>query len=445
VQNFDRYRVAGSLIPRYRAQGRLYKTSLYIALLLFFSVPAQAQNTSPNEINPALIDRAPGSLTISAEAFADLANNVKLALPGVDVSLGAANPGLIGLLRSNPDGVAGVVFQQAAALQQTLSAATAVISGQVANLALDLGGVDPSAGGSAGALFKAGAPGRELSMFAVSGVTKLSHEGFEASSSLGGANGRTPDFEEVDYGFTLGLRWDASRHFGLDPNVLTVGLLANYTHTDIDIGTNDVLSDFFDKTGRAEMDSWSVGTYGLITDGVKYGLVTVTTTIGSPTTENLVLASTADYDTVGVAASAISGVLVPVGGGAKLDLRGGFNFISASADDYTDSAGIRFSDAELEEISGTISAKLLHVSKFESGSLRPFIQGGLTHRFHYRNEVDVQGVTFAFDDADTIYFARAGLDFEIDRAIQAYVAVRGDKSESLEAISAQVGLTFKMD
>lgn len=388
-------------------------------------------------------------MTVPASVLLDdarqgAAGEPRLALPGTDISLSDLSPAVTQLLRDNPERAVGLVFQQAAALQQVLSGATAAVTGQLSNLALDLadGG---AAGGFVNAPIISGAQGHELSMFAVSGVTKLSHDGFQASSALPGGSGQTPEFEEIDYGFTVGVRWDASHYFDLAKNTVTFGLIGNYTHTEIEIGTNDVLAEFFDKTGSADIDSWSAGAYGLVTDGRKYGLVSIAATLGAPKTENVVLASTADYETVGVAASAVSGVLVPVGGGATLDLRGGFNFISASADDHTDSAGIRFSNAELEEISGTVSARLFHVMKLESGTFRPFIQGGLNHRLHYRNEVDVEGVAFAFEDADTIYFARAGLDFDIDRHMQAYVAVRGDKSESLEAISAQVGLTFKLD
>jgi outer membrane autotransporter protein len=308
----------------------------------------------------------------------------------------------------------------------------------------DVKGSGPGGGALVNAPLIAGTPGQELSMFAVSGVTRLSHEGYRSSSSLPGGNGMTPEFDETDVGLTLGVRWDASRHFDLDKGNLTFGVIANYTHTDIDLGTNDVLSEFFDRTGSVDVDSWSLGTYGLITDGRKYGLLTVTGTFGAPQTENYVFGSTADYDTAGVAVSAMSGVLVPMGA-TTLDLRGGFNFIHASADDYTDSAGLRFSDAELEEISGTVSARLFRLVKLEDGSFRPFIQSGLTQRLHYSNEVDVEGVTFSFDDADTTVFARAGVDFDIDSFLQAYVAVRGDASESMEAIAAQVGLTFKLD
>ena len=281
-------------------------------------------------------------------------------------------------------------------------------------------------------------------MFAVSGVTKLSHDGYQSSSSLPGGNGMTPAFDETDVGLTVGLRWDASRHFDLEKSSLTFGLIANYTHTEINLGTNDVLAQFFDKTGSADVDSWSVGTFGLITDGRKYGLLSVTGTFGTPETQNFVLDSTADFNTAGIAVSAMTGVLVPIGG-STLDLRGGFNFIHASADNYTDSAGVRFSDAELNEISGTVSARLFRVVRLENGAFRPFIQGGLTQRLHYSNDVDVDGVTFSFEDADTTVFARAGVDFDIDRYFQAYVAVRGDASSSFEAISAQVGLTFKLD
>ncbi len=136
--------------------------------------------------------------------------------------------------------------------------------------------------------------------------------------------------------------------------------------------------------------------------------------------------------------------MIPVGR-ATLDLRGGFTFISASGDDYTDSAGVHYSDAKLEETSGELSARLFQVVRLESGTLRPFIQGGVSQRLYYSNEVDVEGTTFSFEDADTTAFARAGIDFDVDRSLQAYVAVRGDVNKSLEAITAQVGLTFKID
>ena len=180
----------------------------------------------------------------------------------------------------------------------------------------------------------------------------------------------------------------------------------------------------------------------MVTDGRYYGLVTVTGTFGSPEAENALLPATAETNTFGFAASAMSGVLVPVGG-AKLDLRGGLNYLHASSDDFTDSVGSRFTDARMEEFSGTLSARLFSVVRVDEYNVRPFVQGGVNHRFHYENEITVDNATFAFDDADTSIFGRVGIDFDVDKNIQGYLAVRGDASEDFTAIAAQVGVTFR--
>lgn len=416
-------------------RGALPVAAVFATLAAFSGAPAQAQTRVCD---------------IAVDVGEVIAVPVDCTIPGTTIDLSGLGTGVGDLLEGEGENATGLLFQQAAGLTQAFASITGGVSASITSQVLELGLADSKIGGpSGGAIVNgplvSGTPGSELSMFAVSGVTKVNHDGYRSSSSIPGGGGRTPEFEEIDYGFTLGLRWDASDYFDAAKNSVTFGLIANYTHTDIDLGTNEILAKYFDKTGSADIDSWSVGAYGLVTDGFRYGLVTVTTTFGAPETQNFVLDSTADYDTRGVAASALSGVLIPMGSGSTLDLRGGFNFVSASADSYTDSIGLRFSDAELEEISGTASARLFHVVKLEQGSFRPFIQGGVTHRLHYSNEVEVEGVKFTFEDADTTVFARAGVDFDIHRSLQAYVAVRGDKNEDLEAIAAQVGLTFKLD
>jgi hypothetical protein len=426
---------------------RLFKLATMVALTAAATSPVAAQ--SKECLRPAPTAGPIPTREVLSPIGSQISAPAAICLPGTSIALPDAPTATGELLGRNPETGTVLLLQQAAGLTQALNGAVAGISGQVAGIALDLGLADLKGGGpGVGALVNAplaaGTPGNELSMFAVSGVTRLSHEGYRTSSALPGGNGMTPEFDETDIGLTVGLRWDASHHAGLDKGVLTFGLIANYTHTEIDLGTNDVLAQYFDRTGSADVDSFSLGSFGLITDGRKYGLVTVTGTLGAPQTENFVLGSTADYDTAGIAVSAMGGVLIPMGA-TTLDLRGGFNFIRAGAADYADSAGVHFSDAELEEISGTVSAKLSRQVKLEDGSFRPFMQGGLTQRLHYSNEVDVEGATFSFDDADTTVFARAGVDFDIDRFLQAYVAVRGDANESLEAVAAQVGLTFKLD
>jgi outer membrane autotransporter protein len=73
------------------------------------------------------------------------------------------------------------------------------------------------------------------------------------------------------------------------------------------------------------------------------------------------------------------------------------------------------------------------------------VQTGLSHRFHYENELNIDGESFSFDEADSSVFARAGLDFNVDNSTQAYLAIRGDASEDYRSVEGQVGVTFKLD
>ena len=337
----------------------------------------------------------------------------------------------------------GLLYSSVAALSQVANNVTSVaasITQDVVSNVLDVA-IEPETAAVLGP-FAASSPGSASSMFMVSGYKHLAHDGYSVSSPFGPATGKGPEFEEDNYGLTLGTRFDGSDIFGTEKGSVTFGVLANYTHTDIDVGVPSPSLPIF-KSGSASIDSWSVGGYGMVTDGQRYGLVTVTGTFGSPETDNPI-AATADYGTFGFAASAMSGVLVPVGS-AKLDLRGGLNYLHASSDDFTDSLGSRYTDARMEEFSGSLSARLFGVVRVDEYNVRPFIQGGVNHRFHYENEITVDNATFAFDDADTSIFGRTGIDFDVDKSIQAHLAVRGDASEDFTAIAAQVGVTFKLD
>ena len=339
----------------------------------------------------------------------------------------------------------GLIYREAAALSRVANNAGSVASGLTQDIVsgvLDVA-VDPASAAAALGPFSASSPGSASSMFMVSGYKHLSHDGYTVSSAFAPATGKGPEFDENDYGLTLGTRFDGSDVFGAQKGSVTFGVLGNYTHTDIDVGG---LPGFpgSGKSGSVKIDSWSAGGYGIVTDGSRYGLVTVTGTFGSPSTDNALLPATADYSTFGFAASAMSGVLVPVGG-AKLDLRGGLNYLHASSDDFTDSIGSHYTDAHMEEFSGSVSARLFSVVRVEEYSVRPFIQGGVNQRFHYENEITIDNATFHFDDADTSVFARAGIDFDVDKAIQAFLSVRGDASEDMRAIAAQIGFTIKLD
>ena len=340
--------------------------------------------------------------------------------------------------------VLGLVYREAAALSQLANTTASVAFGLTQDVISNV--LDPAVASQTFASptpFGAASPGSASSLFMVSGYKHLSHDGYSVASNFGPAAGKSPGFDEDDYGLTLGTRFDGSELFGSEQGSFVFGVLGNYTHTDIDVDVESLKLPGKLQDGSASIDSWSVGGYGLFTDGTQYGLVTLTGTFGSPETENA-LAATADYGTFGLAASAVGGVLVPVGS-AKLDLRGGLSYLHASSDDHTDSLGSRYTDGRLEDLSGSLSARLFSVVRAENYTVRPFVQGGVNQRFHYENEITVDDATFHFDDADTSVFGRAGIDFDVDQAIQAYLSVRGDASEDVTAIAAQVGLTFKLD
>lgn len=337
------------------------------------------------------------------------------------------------------------VFQTLAVLGQTTAIAGAIASSLTQDIisgALD-GQMTPDV--AAVSPLIVGGSGLPSSQFMVSGYKLRNHDGYSVESSDAAFSGSTPGFEEESYGLTLGGRFDGSEFFGAAPNSVTIGIIGNYTHTDIDI---DAPAGFpgLSSGGSAEVDSWSVGTFGLVTDGARYGLLTVTGTFGSPETQTDIVGPVdAEFNNYAIATAAIAGVLIPVGGATQIDLRGGLEYIYSQSNDFEDSIGVQFTDASSQELAGTFSARLFSVIKADGYDLRPFVQAGLSHRFYYENELKVDGVAFAFDDADTTVFGRVGVDFAVSQSAQAYVAVRGDVSEDSEAIAAQVGLTFRLD
>ncbi|MGF1619989.1 MAG: autotransporter outer membrane beta-barrel domain-containing protein [Rhodomicrobiaceae bacterium] len=353
---------------------------------------------------------------------------------------------IVQLLRINNLGTEqlGDVFKTVAVLGQTVSTAGVLVSALNQNLiaaALD-GDLTPD-GGDAVSPLMVSVSGAAASPFMISGYKHREHDGFSVVSSAPLSSGKTPGFEENHYGLTLGTRFDGSALFDAPARSVTLGVLANYTHTEIDVDAPAALP--LSKGGSAEVDSWSAGAYGLVTDGRRYGLLTVTGTYGSPETDNAVLPATAEFNNFGLATSAMTGILLSAGQNAKVDLRGGLTYVNATSDDYSDSNGISFTDARMEEFSGSVSARLFGVVQTEGYTLRPFVQTGLTHRFHYENELNVDGESFSFDEADSSIFARAGLDFNVDASTQAYLAIRGDASEDYRSVEGQVGVTFKLD
>jgi len=333
---------------------------------------------------------------------------------------------------------------QGPAAQQVVSNAAAVsnlqTSRQVADFALS--GVDGLVATDSAAVLRTVSP--SVMTFGISGVSRTFHDGFAVKSPP--ATGRTPEFDSLDAGITLGMRFDASKALNLPTDALTIGLFGNYTNSDIDFDSNAVLRKFgFRNAGDASLNSGSGGGYTLLTNGRIYGLALASGEFGSASVDDAILNSHSDFDTTGFASSVIGGVLLPAGPATKLDLRAGLNYLAARADNHIDSAQIRYSDGKVDESSGSLSLRLFAVWNRGQMIVRPFVQGGVDYRFHYENEIKVENVKFSFDEGRTTLFGRVGMDFHIGNRLQAYVAFRADHNDDFDTIAGQAGLTFKLN
>jgi len=337
---------------------------------------------------------------------------------------------------------------QGPAAQQVIANATAASNAQTSRQVVDFalsgilieGLVSPS---QTAAVLRTLSP--SVTSFGISGVSHTSHDGFEVESPRT-TIGRTPGFESLDAGITLGVRIDASKAVNLPTDSLTLGLFGNYTNSDIDVDSNAVLREFgFKNAGDATLNSGSGGGYGLLTNGKIYGLALASGEFGKATVNDGIFHSHTDFDTSGFASALFGGVVLPAGPVAKLDFRGGLNYLTARAEDHTGFGEIRFSDGRIDQFSGTLSARLFAALNYGRTVVRPFVQGGVDYRFHYENEVDIEAVDFSFDEGRTTLFGRVGIDFDIGDRTQIYLAFRADHNDDFDTVAGQAGLTFKLN
>jgi len=370
-----------------------------------------------------------------------------LELPGVIAdAVGQSCPSLP--LSSRCSNLLQAFAVQGPAAQQVIANAAAASNLQTSRQVVDFalsgilveGLVSPS---QSAAVLRAVSP--SVTSFGISGVSHTSHDGFVVETPHT-AIGRTPGFDSLDAGITLGVRVDASKAVNLPTDSLTVGLFGNYTNSDIDVDSNAVLREFgFKNAGDATLNSGSGGGYGLLTNGKIYGLALASGEFGRATVNDGVLNSRTDFDTSGFASALFGGVVLPAGARAKLDLRGGLNYLTARAEDHTGFGDIRFSDGRIDQFSGTLSARLFAALNYGRTVVRPFVQGGVDYRFHYENEIDIEAVDFSFDEGRTTLFGRVGIDFDIGDRSQVYLAFRADHNEDFDTVAGQAGLTFKLN
>lgn len=277
-----------------------------------------------------------------------------------------------------------------------------------------------------------------LSFFATSGVAYVRHDGLDIVDAAGDSVG--PSFDALAYIAALGVRFDGSSVLGLAPKTVMFGAFGNYTTSDISFdGVEE------NQLGDSAVNSYGLGGYSLINLQPFYLLGVFSYGWGNAEFADGPGLPSDDYGLSGYAISANAGVVLPLQERLKLDLRAGFNYAASDGANYVDGAGFVYNDARVEDLSGTASAKLFSVHRVGEWTLRPFIQGGGSQRIDYTNELSINGELHQFDDAESSFFGRAGLDIDQGDRVQSYIAVRADASEKSETISGQIGLTVKLD
>jgi hypothetical protein len=275
--------------------------------------------------------------------------------------------------------------------------------------------------------------------FMISGISKTEHDGFGVKSPFG--NGSAPGFDATSYGFTPALRWDASGLFGLPKGKVAMGVFGNYTHSDIDIKTSDILG----LATKLKADNWSAGGFAMATTGRIYVSGVVMGSFGTADAVGQLLDTSHKIDTSGFSSAVTAGMLIPVSGNAKLDLSARLNYLDSTTDNFRDHLNYSYTDSRVAGLDGTLAAKLFTVIPDQSQTWRPFIQGGVTQRFWNTNEIKLEGYNFSFTDDNTTFFGRGGVDLELGRSLQGFVAVRGDLNSDVSVVSGQAGLTWKLN
>jgi hypothetical protein len=350
-------------------------------------------------------------------------------------------------LSSTCTGLLNAVAQQISTSQQIatnlLASTTFQTTQQIADFALGTVVDDPIFTSGSAAVLRSLTP--TVATFGISGVSHTFHDGFVVRSPNVGT-GRSAEFDTLDAGITLGMRFDASKALNWSRDTLTVGLFGNYTNSDIDLDSNPTLRDIGIKhAGDASLNSGSGGGYAVVNNGRVYGLALASGEFGNASARDALLDSHADFDVSGFSSTAAGGVVLQTGPRTKLDLRSGLNYLNTTADKHTDSVGIAFGEGELDQFSGTLSARLFGAWVYSNTVVRPFLQGGVDYQFHYENQIIVENEKFELSEGRTTLFGRVGMDFDVGDYVQTYLAFRADHNEDFDTVSGQLGLTVKLN
>jgi hypothetical protein len=368
-------------------------------------------------------------------------------LPTVGLGIPTGNLGQLSVLGNS---ALGILLNQVAPINQQLAATTGTnLLTPVDQLLNALTSGGPTLAGilaQPGSVASFGLP--NVWMWNAITVGRTDHDGFQfqANGGAGLLTGSTLPTRSLEKAVLPGVLWDASSLFGLKRGALHFGLTGGVTESDVQIRSNALLQGVgITQTGSANLTSWSVGGFALLTTGSWYTGTVVGGSWGRSEIDNFLLGSSSDYGTSGITSAWILGTIVPITNTIRFDIRGTLGYQRTVGEGHFDTLRIGYGDHTIEAVHGSLSGRLFGAFRQGGVTIRPYLQAGLAHRFHYDNELQIQGVAFTFNDADNSVFAATGIDFEINESLQLSVGVREDHSRDFDSLSGRFGLAWRLN
>ena len=276
-------------------------------------------------------------------------------------------------------------------------------------------------------------------IYATGQLAGVKHDGFSVSG--GGFSGVTPGFDATDFSLAASLELDAAQYFGFDDVYgLDVGVFGGYASTRVDMDPTSLFSEVGDGENRSGM----FGSYALFRSGTTYGLVSATGFAGRTDITNDVLGSSGDYGTFGYAFTATAGHVFQINENWRFDLRGGILGASFRGDEFTDSVGNDFGSSRISFGAIKFEPGLFARYVMENNRIfSPYLRTEFQQRFDYKNTSSLDGIAFAFDDADFSASVSAGANYQFAEKWTASGEVRGKFSEDSRTFGGKIGVKVR--
>lgn len=246
----------------------------------------------------------------------------------------------------------------------------------------------------------------------------VDHDGFKlkrpvqqqdcASAPIAPINQLLP-FESTTFSASGLVEWDLTKRLGLSDSHLFKlgvaiggkgldtkysGLIRTPSAGNPNIGVNVA-------NGNLSEDGVQIDLYSLIAKGPTYFIFASSLGLGESKIKNATFTGAlglfgggrGETDYSDYAASGVLGHVFTIGthGTSRvlLDLSGGLLYANYDREGFTDTAGVRFSDAETAEFSGKLEAKLALAHVVGDHTLTPYLKLGVKHRFDFDSNVTV--------------------------------------------------------